>query len=264
MKLLNYVKPLGAFTNANQIILLAAEPKDRQEKKMKEEAELLVRARIERQLAYAADKAAKTGETVDLQALRTSLTPEVTDGRVLMPLQYLQDYMTRKIAAVQNNVSIHNTKEVAELREVFGEYGVELITSLPDLTFDHINWSARPGQKPKLMVHAADPAATPVVIRLEAASELCQKFMNAAMALTLKPGMRFGLAVEAVDPALEKNRRAGKKVADEGRYVNHNLTLSVAGKQHTGHPPQGTRFLQKPTLADMEHLFYKARTATSA
>lgn len=263
MKLLNYVKPMGRFTNANQLIAISLDTKDRQEKKMLEEAQELVAKRIERAVAYSIEKAAKAGEDFDEAAERAALTPLVEDGQVFMPLQYLQEYMTRKMAAIQNNVSIHNTKDVGELVSVFNDFGVELISELKGLIFDHIGWSARPGQKPKLMVHAKEADDTPVVIRFEAASELCQKFLNSAITFKLKPGTVFDLAVEAVDPAIEKNKRAGKKVSDLGVYVNHNLSLTVAGEVQTGHPPKGTRFLQKPTLEQLEILFRQARNETS-
>lgn len=264
MKLLNYIKPLGQFTDAYQLIPLDLNPKDRQEKKMLEEAQALVAARIERHLANMAERAAKAGESFDAEAERARITPQVVDGTVYMPLQYVQTYMTRKLAALQSIVSIHNTKEVAELIEVFNEYGVERFSEVKDLKFDYLSWSAKIGQKPKLMVHAKAQDDMPVVIRFEAASELCQKFMNSAMALGLKPGTLFNLAVSAVDPAIEKNKRAGKQVANPGVYVNHNLLITMGNRQHTGHPPQGTRFIQKPTLEQMEKLFHQAKQATSA
>lgn len=265
MKLLNYVKPLGAFTNAGQLIALDPNPSDRQVRKMLEEAQQLVAARIARHIEYVRGKAAKEGTTVDEDAERDSLTPKVVDGKILMPLQYLQDYMTRKIAAVQNNVSIHDKQDVAELREVFSEYGVELIPTMRGLVFEGLGWSARPGQKPKLMVMTKAADGEAVVIRFEAAGELCQKFMNAALALDFKPGTVFDLAVEAVDPAIERNKRQGKEVVKPGVYVNHNLKLSVGAERfHTGHPEKGTKFMQKPTLEQMESLYQTTRARISA
>lgn len=262
MKLFNYLKVFGAFTNGYQLILLDAEPKDRQVKKMLEEAYQLLTASTERRIAFLEKRAAEAGEDFDADAEKAAAQPKVEGGKVAMPLQYVQDYMIRKIAAVQNNVSIHDAKDVAELKEVFEEYGVELVPSFGGLIFDFINWTAKPGQKPKLLVHAKDAEGEEVVIRFEAAGELCQKFLNAAIALNLKPGQPFDLSVEAVDPAIERNKKAGKKVADVGRFVNHNLMLSVGSAAHTGHPPKGTKFVQKPTLEQMETLFRQAQAAT--
>lgn len=262
MKLFNYLKVLGAFTDGYQPIMLAVEPKDRQEKKMLEEAYQLLAASTDRRIAFLEKRAAEAGEDFDAEAERAAAQPKVDGGQVAMPLQYVQDYMIRKIAAIQNNVSIHDTKDVAELKEVFEEYGVELVSSFKGLIFDFINWTAKPGQKPKLLVHAKDANDEEVVIRFEAAGELCQKFLNAALALSLKPGQAFDLSVEAVDPAIERNKKAGKKVADVGRFVNHNLNLVVGANSHSGHPPKGTKFVQKPTLEYMEALFRQAQAAT--
>ncbi|KWA84032.1 hypothetical protein WL29_21950 [Burkholderia ubonensis] len=262
MKLFNYLKVFGAFTNAQQLIPLSVEPSDRQEKKMLEEANRLLDAGWARREAYFTQRELNGGEAADLVAEKEAFFPKVADGKVHIPLQYLQDFMVRKMAAIQNNVSIHNTKEVADLKEVFGDYKVELTSRFTGLVFDFINWSAKEGQKPKLLVHAKDASGEEVVIRFEAAGELCQKFMMALLELKLQPGQAFDLSVEAVDPAIEKNRRAGKKVADTGLYVNHNMVLTVGGKSHTGHPPKGTRFVQKPTIEYMEMMFRQAQDAT--
>ncbi|KVP16944.1 hypothetical protein [Burkholderia ubonensis] len=262
MKLFNYLKVFGAFTNAQQLIGLPVEPKDRQEKKMLEEANRLLDAGWTRRVAWLEKRELDGGEAADMDAEKAAFYPKVEDGTVFMPLQYVQDFMVRKMAAIQNNVSIHNTKEVADLKEVFGDYNVELVSSFKGLVFDFVNWTAKPGQKPKLLVHAKDADGEEVVIRFEAAGELCQKFMMALLELKLQPGQVFDLSVEAVDPAIEKNRKAGKKVADTGLYVNHNMVLTVGGKTHTGHPPKGTRFVQKPTIEYMEALFRQAQDAT--
>lgn len=262
MKLFNYLKVFGAFTNAQQLIELPAEPKDRQEKKMLEEANRLLDAGWSRRLAWFEKRELEADEAFDLDAEKEAFFPKVEDGVIRMPLQYVQDFMVKKMAAMQNNVSIHNTKEVAELKEVFADYGVELTPSFKGLVFDFINWTAKPGQKPKLLVHAKDASGEEVVIRFEAAGELCQKFLNAVMELKLQPGQAFDLSVEAVDPAIEKNKKAGRKVADPGLYVNHNLVLKVGEVSHTGHPPKGTRFVQKPTMEYMEALFRRAQTLT--
>lgn len=254
MKLYNYFKLLGAFTNANQLIELAAEPKDRGEKKMLEEANKLLDAGWSRRVAWLAKKAGK-GEDVDMDAERVAFYPVVTDGTVAMPLQYIQDYLVRKMAAVQNNASIFDAKSVKEVREVFGEYGVETFPVLKGLVFSSINWSAKPGQKPKVLLHAKDASDEDVCIRFEAAGELAQKILHAALALSLKPGTTFDLSVYAVDAAIERNKRAGKEVAKPGVYVNHNLLLQVGTQTHTGHPPKGQKFVQKPTLEQMETLF---------
>lgn len=260
MKMFNYLKVFGTFTNAMQLIALPVEPKDRQEKKMLEEANRLLDAGWSRRYAWLEKR--ETDEAIDLAAEKEAFYPKVADGMVYIPLQYLQDYMVRKMAAIQNNVSIHNTKEAADLKEVFGDYGVVMTAQLTGLLFDFVNWSAKPGQKPKLLVHAKDADGDDVVIRFEAAGELCQKFMMAVLELKLQPGQAFDLQVEAVDPAIEKNRKAGKKVADTGLYVNHNLVLTVGNERHTGHPPKGKRFVQKPTIEYMETLFRQVQAAT--
>jgi hypothetical protein len=262
MKLFNYLKLFGAFTNAQQLIELPVEPKDRQEKKMLEEANRLLDAGWPRRVAFLEKRELEGGEPVDMDAEKAAFYPKVVDGTVFMPLQYVQDFMVRKMAAIQNNVSIHNTREVEELKEIFGDYNVEVTSKFTGLVFDFVNWTAKPGQKPKLLVHAKDASGEEVVIRFEAAGELCQKFMMALLELKLQQGQSFDLSVEAVDPAVEKNRRAGKKVADTGLYVNHNMVLTVGGKSHTGHPPKGTRFVQKPTIEYMEALFRQAQDAT--
>lgn len=266
MKLFNYAKVFGAFINAMQLIPLPVDPKDRQEKKMLEEANRLIDAGWTRRLQWLEkrDAEAEPNERVDFDAEKAAFYPKVEDGIVYMPLQYVQDYMVKKMAAMQNNVSIHNTKEVAELKEVFDEYKVERFPSLKGLVFDFINWTAKEGQKPKLLVHAKDADGEDIVIRFEAAGELCQKFMMALLDMQLQPGQVFDLAVQAVDPAIEKNRKAGKKVADTGLYVNHNMVLTVGTKTHTGHPPRGTKFVQKPTIEFMEALFRQAQMATQA
>ncbi len=262
MKLFNYLKVFGAFANAQQLIELQVETKDRQEKKMLEEANRLVDAGWSRRLAWLEKREAEADEAFDLEAEKAAFFPKVVDGTVFVPLQYVQDYMVRKMAAIQNNVSIHNTKEVGELKEVFSDYSVALTSSLKGLVFDYINWTAKPGQKPKLLVHAKDADGDDVVVRFEAAGELCQKFMNALLELRLQPGQAFDLTVEAVDPAIEKNKKAGRKVADTGLYVNHNMVLTAGAATHTGHPPKGTRFVQKPTMEYMEALFRRAQAAT--
>jgi len=262
MKLFNYAKVFGAFINAMQLIPLPVEPTDRQEKKMLEEANRLVDAGWVRRKVWLEKRDAEGDERVDFDAEKAAFYPKVEAGTVFMPLQYVQDFMVKKMAAMQNNVSIHNTKEVAELKEVFDEYKVGRFPSFKGLVFDFINWSAKEGQKPKLLVHAKDADGEEVVIRFEAAGELCQKFMMALLDMQLQPGQVFDLSVEAVDPAIEKNRKAGKKVADTGLYVNHNMVLTVGTKTHTGHPPRGTKFVQKPTIEFMEALFRQAQMAT--
>jgi hypothetical protein len=261
MKLFNYLKLFGAFADAYQLIMLDQEPTDRQEKKMLEEANKLIAAGWTRREAFLQRRIGE-GEEVDIEAERTAFFPEVIDGKLAIRLQYLQEYMARKMAALQNNTSIHNKDDVKELKEIFDQYGVALTSSFTGLVFDHINWSAKEGQKPKLLVHAKDAAGVEVCIRFEAAGELCQKFMNALLYLDIKPGTLFDLSVEAVDPAIERNRKAGKKVAEPGLYVNHNLLLKAGSATHTGHPPKGQKFLQKPTMEYMETLFKQAQMAT--
>ncbi len=262
MKLFNYLKMFGAFSNAYQPIMLAKEPTDRTEKKMLAEAMQLIDASWSRRQSWLEKRETEGGEEVDMAAEKAAFYPKEVDGQLAMPLQFVQDYMVRKIAALQNNTSIHDTKEVAELKEVFAEYGVQLTSTFKGLVFDRINWSEKPGQKPKVLLHAKDAEGDDVCIRFEAAGELAQKFLHAALVLELKPGQAFDLSVEAVDPAIAKNARAGKKVADTGLYVNHNLTLKVGGTSHTGHPPKGQKFIQKPTMEYMETLFRQAQMVT--
>lgn len=264
MKLFNYAKVFGTFIDAMQIIPLPVEPTDRQERKMLEVAKELLDAGWGRKHAWLVKQDAESDVRVDFDAEKAAFYPKVENGIIQMPLQYVQDYMVRKIAAIQNNVSIHNTKEVADLTEVFSDYKVVQVRGFKGAVFDFINWSAKPGQKPKLLVHAKDASGEDMVIRFEAAGELCQKFMMALLELQLQPGQVFDLSVEAIDPAIEKNRRAGKKVADTGLYVNHNMVLTIGTKSHTGHPPRGTKFVQKPTIEYMETLFKQAQMATQA
>jgi hypothetical protein len=266
MKLFNYSKVFGAFTNAQQVIMLSVEPSDRQERKMLEEANKLIDASWARRYAFLEKRNAESDDpstVVDLVAEREAFYPKVLGEKVGIPLQFLQDFMVKKIAAMQNNVSIHNVKEVAELREVFMDYGVELYPAFNGLTYDYLNWTARDLQKPKLLVHCKDAEGEDVVIRFEAAGELCQKFLNAVLELSFVPGTIFDMSFEAIDPAIERNKKAGKKVADPGKYVNHNIVVTVDGLSHTGHPPKGTRFVQKPTMEHMERLFRQAQEASS-
>lgn len=265
MKLFNYSKLFGAFTNAQQLLELDAnpDPKDRQNTKMLAEARSLLDAGWARRVAWLTKRKEEKDEDFDLDAKRAAFFPKEENGKIYMQLQYVLDYIVRKIVALQNNTSIHNTDDVAELREVFDQYGVGRYPKLENIEFSHLNWSAREGQKPKLMIHGKD-ADGDVCIRLEAAGELCQKFMNAAIDLNLQPGQHFNMAVEAVDPAIERNKKAGKEVATPGKYVNHNMVLTIleTGVIHTGHPPKGTRFVQKPTIEQLEALYRKAQQAT--
>lgn len=266
MNLFNYLKVFGAFTNAQQLIVLPVEPSDRQERKMLEEANLLMEAGWARRQDFMEKRnaeAEKDDDKFDIAAERAAFFPVPADGKIGIRLQYLQDFMVKKIAALQNNVSIHNPKEVAELTSVFKDYGVELFPSFKGLVFDYLNWTARDKQKPKLLVHCKDANGEEVVIRFEAAGELCQKFLAATLELPFAPGVIFDMSFEAVDPAIERNKKAGKKVADPGKYVNHNIVVTVDGLSHTGHPPKGTRFMQKPTMEMMERMFRQAQEATS-
>ncbi len=266
MKLFNYLKVFGAFTNAQQLIPLSTDPSDRQERKMLQEANELLDKGWVRRKAWLEKRAAESDDPdleFDADAEKVAFYPVVDGDKVAMPLQYLQDFMVKKMAAMQNNVSIHNTKEVRELTEVFRDYGVQLTPAFKGLVFDYINWTARDAQKPKLLVHAKDAEGEDIVIRFEAAGELCQKFLHAMLELSFQSGTVFDLKVEAVDPAVEKNRKAGKKVADLGLYVNHNLVVTVGSLSHTGHPPKGQRFIQKPSMEMMERLFRQAQDASS-
>lgn len=263
MKLFNYLKVFGAFTNANQVILLATEPADRQERKMLEEANRLLDAGWSRRVEWLSKQAEKSGDPVDLDAEKAAFYPAIQDGKIAMPLQYVQDFMVRRMAAAQNNTSIHDAAALKELKEVFDTYAVELVPAFTGLVFASLNWSEKFGQKPKVLLHAKTADGEDVCVRFEAAGELAQKFLNAAIALALQPGDVFDMSVEAVDPAIAKNARAGKKVADEGKYVNHNLLVKVDTQSHTGHQPKGEKFCQKPTMEQMAELFDAALKATS-
>jgi len=257
VQIYNYAKLFGSFINASQLIDLAQEPSDRQERKMLEEAYRLLERGWARRLAYLNLRAA-AGEAFDEETEKANFYPKVDGGRVLMPLQYLQDYLVKKVAAIQNNTSIHNHKEVADLKEVFDDYGIKLTPSFKGLTLNGISWSAKMGQKPKLLVHVTHED-TPLVLRFEAASELCSKFLNVIQALELRKGDVFDLDVEAVDPAIEANKRAGKQVKEAGKYVNHNLTVTCNGHVNYGRPQKGTRFVQKLTIEQLEVIFQTAR-----
>lgn len=258
MKLFNYIKLLGAMTNGQQLIAIPVEPTDRQERKMLEEAQKLLAAGWSRRAAWLGRRESETGEVVDVAAEKAAFFPEEKDGKLLIPLQYLQDYLVKRIAAVQNNASIHNKNDVAEVLSVFKDYGVELTSSFTDLTFDHISWSAREGQKDKLLIHTTDATGDVVVIRFEAANELCQKFMQVALALELKPGQLFSMKVAAEDPAIAKGVAPGSLP-----YVNHNLTVTRGAQSHNGRPPKGQKFLQKPTLEVLQAMFRQAQAATA-
>lgn len=261
MKLFNYQKLFGAFTDAYQLVLLDQEPSDKNERKMLDKAKTLIDAGWTRRMMALERQEEKGGEPVDFDAEREAFYPKLVDGKLAVPLQYLQEYMFQKIAALQNNTSIHDKQEVAELKEVYDDYGVVLYPAFSGLLFDYITWSAKDNQKPKLLVHAKEAAGgEEVCIRFEAAGELCQKFMNALLYLPVKQGTEFGMKVEAVDPAIARNAAGGK--VEVGKYVNHNLVLTVGSKTHSGHPPKGQKFLQKPTMEYMETLFKQAQMET--
>lgn len=265
MKVFNYMKVLGAFTDGRQPIVLGKDAKDRQERKMLDAARELVERGWDRRWNWLIRRSEEHGEEFDLDAERKAFFPEEDADTVAMPLQYVLDFMVRKIAAIQNNTSIHATKEVAELREVFTEYLVQLYPKLENIEFSHVAWSERERQKPKVLIHGKDEGGD-VCIRLEAASELCHKFLNAALALGLSSGQHFDLQVEAVDPAIARNARAGKKVAETGKFVNHNMVLTVreTACEHTGKPPQGTPFVQKYTIEQIKDLYDKVQNSLSA
>lgn len=257
MQLFNYLRVLGKFTNAYQLIELDLEPSDRNERRMVKEALTHVDASWLRRKERLLQLEKTREEPFNYEEEEANFRPKQENGKVLMPLQFIQDFMVKRIAAVQNSASIHSKGDVEELLEVFDEYGVELFDSFESLRFERFSWTAVGRQKPKVLMHATREDESPVCIRFEAATELAQKIMNAALDLKLIPGDLFSLSVAAEDPAFERNKRAGKKVVDEGLYVNHNLLLQVGDKSHTGHPPKGERFIQKPTMEYMENLFHQ-------
>lgn len=256
MKLYNYLATIGAFTNGFQDVKIKKDTSDRQEKKMIAEAYQLMESSWNRRIARF-QKMMEAGEDIDLAAEKLKFFPKEVNGEIIFPLQFVQDFIVRKIAGIQNHISIHNKKELAELSEVFAEYAIKPVRVFKDLTLERISWTAKSQQKPKLMVFAKD-GEEPVCIRFEAANELSQKFLMAMLELGLKPGMKFSFKVEAVDPSIERNEKAGNNKAPIGKYVNHNLVLVLDGKRHTGHPPKGQRFNQKPTIEFMETLFTQA------
>jgi len=256
MNIYNYLRVLGAFTNSHQPISLPAEPTDRQERKMLDEAQKQVSLAWSRREQSLLAYQEKSGRDIDFEAEKKAFLPEYQDGKVLIRLQFLQDYMLRRIAGVQTSASIHSKDQVKELKDVFNEYGVKLRTSFSGVVLDDIRWADRAGQKPKVLIHISKGDRR-ACIRLEAVAELAQKFLNAVADLGLVQGSVFDLRVAAEDPAVERNKRAGKKVMEPGRYVNHNLWLTSDGHMHDGRPPKGVRFLQKPTLEQMERLFHQ-------
>ncbi len=259
MKLFNYLRMLGAFTDGYQRIALPKEPSERAVRRMLTEGQQLSESAIARRREYVAARAAKSGNPVDeaqlAQMLDALSCKDAGNGTVLIPLQFVQDNLVRRLAAVQNNASIHSEEDVKEVLSVFAEYGVQTVQSFRGLTLSGLSWSEKPGQKPKVLVHAADADGEITVIRFEAAIELASKFLLACQALGLREGDLFDMKVEAVDPAIERNKRAGKQVAKLGVYVNHNMLVRSSGILHDGRPPKGERFVQKPTMEQVKVLF---------
>lgn len=262
MHVYNYIRTLGAFINSAQVIDLPAAPVDRGEKKMLAEAQRMWESAWDRKQARLREQMAK-GEDVDMVAENEQSVPRVRDGRIQVPLQFLQDYLIRRIAAVPAQASIHTRQAVADLKEVFAEYGVHTRSIFEALTFEGFGWQEREGQKPKLLVFAretlSDGEVVPVCVRFEATMELAQKFLYAAQELALQPGQAFGMRFSAVDPAIERNRKAGKEVAPVGKYVNHEITVQKANAEHHGKPPAGVRFQQKMSEQEMRNLYQIAR-----
>jgi hypothetical protein len=267
MKLFNYLRLLGVFTDGYQRILVDAEPADRTVRRVLEEAKTASELAIRRRSARLAEIAQKEGTPADAASIEAQCADiailEGPAGKLSVPLQFLQDGLVRRLAGVQNNACIHDDKDVAEVHSVFKEFGIQTVTTLTGLTFGRMTWSELPGQKPKLMLHA-QAGDEPVVIRLEAASELAPKFLLASQAVGLRAGDLFDLKVEAVDPAAARNQKAGREVMKPRVYVNHNLRLRSHGLVHDGHPPKGERFQQKRTMEQMERLFDEVRNLQMA
>lgn len=259
MKLFNYLRMLGVFTDGYQRITLPKESSDRAMRRMLAEGQSLSESAIARRREYVAARAEKSGTEVDAVQLEQMLDAlackDMGNGTISLPLQFVQDNMVRRLAAVQNNASIHSTEDVKEVKSVFAEYGVQTVQSFRGLTLSGLSWSEKPGQKPKVLVHATDANGEQTVIRFEAAIELASKFLQACQALDLREGGSFDLKVEAVDPAIERNKRVGKQVAKLGVYVNHNMLVRSRGILHDGRPPKGERFVQKPTMEQVKVLF---------
>lgn len=260
MQLFNYLRVLGAMTDSLQLIEVDANPRDRQEKRMISNAISLMEAGWGRREVRLKERAAKFPDAeIDWDAERARMSPqEVEGGKLLIPLQYLENWLVRRIAAVQANASIHSIDEVTELKEVFSEFGVKTYNSVNDFTFSRISWAASGAQKPKVLLWGETPEG-PACIRFEAAGELAQKALLAIQGLGIKTGDVINVHVDAEDPSARRNKAAGKEILKPGIYVDHNLrvTRKDSGAIHFGRPPKGERFVQKPTMDHMEHLFKK-------
>lgn len=284
MQQFNYVKALGSFLNAMQPITIATEPSDRDGKKMLAAFNDGFAKVLNRGLTRF--KSANQGASeADIEAEKKRLTDDVIkpagEGKISVPLQYLQDYLIRKMASVQNNVSMHDTDSVAELREVLGEYQIVEHRQFKDMTFSNVFWTAKEGQKPKVLLFCDSADRENMCIRFEAAGELAQKILHAVQSLNLQTGSKFSLDFSTEDPAVRRNGERDKlrnlkksgviSEADEKRlggmgnnekegvFVNHNMlvTAEVGGQvvTHTGKPPKGTPFVQKMTVEAMEALY---------
>lgn len=260
MNVFNYVRALGAFLNGSQLIRIAAEPADRQDRKMLAEAFEKMEAHWVNREAFF-EKRILAGDEYDIDAEKKAFFPVAKDGFFEIQLQFLQDFMIRNIAGAQNNVSIHDAKAIAELRAVLDEFKVKTYSRFKGVTFDKVNWTANGQQKPKLLIHLKKADAEHC-IRLEAATELCPKFIVAALEMNLVPGDVFDLEFKAEDPAIYRNQQAGKKVAEVGKYVNHNIKLTKGSRYHTGRQT-GRKFEQKQTIEVVEAMYRQLVIATS-
>lgn len=148
MKLYNYLATIGAFTNGFQDVKIKKDTSDRQEKKMIAEAYQLMEASWNRRIARF-QKMMEAGEDVDLAAEKLKFFPKEVNGEIIFPLQFVQDFIVRKIAGIQNHMSIHNKKELAELREVFAEYAIKPVRVFKDLTLERISWAGKKSTKTK-------------------------------------------------------------------------------------------------------------------
>lgn len=253
MRLFNYLRVLGAFVDGYQMVTLPAAPKDRQELRMLNDAKALIAKRWEaRELALEALRA--KGEEVDMAKEKADFFPQEGDGTITIRQQYLHDNMVKRVAALQNNASIHNPDDVKELLSVFEMYGIALHREFKNFVFERISWAAKAKQKPKLLVHGSLDDE-PCCIRFEAGNELCQKFLHFILNAEPTPGDVLYIRVEAEDPAIRRNREAGTNKMEVGKFVNHNLEVRYKGKSYNG---KGGSFKQKPTLELLETMYKQA------
>ena len=198
-----------------------------------------------------------TGEILEEEArlaILADFDPAVNTDKTGVPLQYLLGEL-RGLAGLVQTASIHSTEKVAEFKQLMEEMGIACIKSFVNLKFLKIGWSAQLNQRPKAMLFAEAEDGQILVMRFEGVSESGIKMLHAVEQTELKAGDIFSLAVDAIDPAVSRNEKAGKEVSPVGRYVNHNLvvTNTTSGKTSQGRP--AGPFVQKVTEIEAKALF---------